>query len=141
MYLYTGTRMRDLTVEQYDLLRKDQCSPDQERTYQVKFQETVQKTPWKKVEQHAHCHFCLVSNSTILLAWNVLYITSHHNKATDQACSPFKTMLRKIRDRYQSYCGTYKTHTMTTSHTGVGCTGEERVLDCHVEDTGNIDDN
>ena len=64
-----------------------------------------------------------------------------HNKTTDQAHSPFKTVLRKIEDRYQSYCATYKTHAMTTHHRGVGCAGEDRVLDSHIEDTGNKDDN
>ena len=34
--------------------------------------------------------------------------------------SPFKTVLRKIRDKYQAYCTTYKTHAMATCHGGAG---------------------
>ena len=61
--------MRDLTVEQFDLLGRDKCLPDQEGTYQAKFQETSQKTPRKKArtQQHAHPYSCLVSDSAILL--------------------------------------------------------------------------
>ena len=68
-HLYTGAVMRDLTMEQYDLLRMDQGLPDWEGTYQVKFQETSQKTPRKKArtQYHTHHHSCLVSDSTILL--------------------------------------------------------------------------
>ena len=29
-------------------------------------------------------------------------------------------MLGKIRDKYQAYCTTYKTHTMATHHRGTG---------------------
>ena len=68
-------------------------------------------------------------------------MTGHPNKTTVQVCSPFKALLEKIGDRYQSYCTTHKTHAMTTHHGGAGCTGEDRVLDSHVEDTRNIDDN
>ena len=68
-------------------------------------------------------------------------MTGHQNKTTDQAHSPFKTMLRKIRDRYQSYCTTYKTHTMTTHHEEVGHADKVRDLNSQIEDTGNIDDN
>ena len=81
----------------------------------------------------------LVSDSTILLMCNALHMTGCHNKTTDQAHSPFKTMLGKIGDRYQSYCATYKTHAMTTCHRGMGHAGEDRDLDPHIEDTGNID--
>ena len=35
-------------------------------------------------------------------------------------CSPFETKLRKIRDKYQAYCTTYKTHAMATHHEGAG---------------------
>ena len=35
--------------------------------------------------------------------------------------SPLKTVLGKIRDRYQAYCTTYKMHTMATSHRSAGC--------------------
>ena len=32
--------------------------------------------------------------------------------------SPFKTVLRKIGEKYQAYCTKYKTHTMATHHRG-----------------------
>ena len=53
-------------------------------------------------------------------------------------------MLRKLGDKYQSYCATYKTHAMNTHHGGTGCTGKDGDLDSHVDittegDTGGID--
>ena len=36
-------------------------------------------------------------------------------------CSPLKTMLRKIGDRYQAYCTTYKKHAMANCYRGAGC--------------------
>ena len=124
-------------------MRMDQHSPNQDTTYRAKFHKTSRKTPSKKsgTQQNVNCCSCLVSDSTILLTWNVLHMTGHCNKTTDQAYSPFKTLLGKIRYRYQSYCATYKTHTMTTYHGGVGHAGKDRDLDPHVEDTRNIDDN
>ena len=68
-------------------------------------------------------------------------MTGCHNKTTDWAPSPFKTVLEKIRDRYQLYCTTYKTQTMTTHHRGTRHVGKDRDLSSHVEDTRNIDDN
>ena len=50
-------------------------------------------------------------------------------------------MLWKMGDRYQSYCTTDKTHTMTTHHGAVGHVGKDRDLNFHVEDTENIHDN
>ena len=38
-----------------------------------------------------------------------------------RTCSPLKTVLGKIEDRYQAYCTTYKTCTMATHHRGAGC--------------------
>ena len=69
LLLYTGAMMKDLAVEQYDLLETNQCSPNQVGTYQAKFQETSQKMPRKKAgtQQNAHHCSCLVSESTILL--------------------------------------------------------------------------
>ena len=64
-------------------------------------------------------------------------MTGHCHKTTDWAHSPFKTVLRKIGDRYQSYCTTYKTHAMIICHGGVGHAGEDRDLNSHVEDTRN----
>ena len=66
-------------------------------------------------------------------------MTGHPNKGNVQSCSPLKTMLWKPRDKYQSYCATYKSHTMTTCHRGTGHTGKDRDLNSHIEDTGGID--
>ena len=68
-------------------------------------------------------------------------MTGPHHKTTDWSCSPFKTVLGKIGDRYESYCTTYRIHAMTTHHGGAGHTGEDKDLNSHVEGTGNIDDN
>ena len=68
-------------------------------------------------------------------------MTGHCNNSNEGVQSPLKTMLQKIGKRYQSYCTTYKTHTMTTCHRGVGHTDEDRDLNSHVEDTGNVDNN
>ena len=66
-------------------------------------------------------------------------MTGHHNKRNDWAHSPLKTVLRKIGDRYQSYCTTYKYHVMTTCHGGAGHTGKDRDLNSYIEDTGGMD--
>ena len=34
--------------------------------------------------------------------------------------SPFKSVLNKIKDSYQTYCKTYKTHAMAICHEGAG---------------------
>ena len=47
-------------------------------------------------------------------------MSGHHSKDSEQTCSPFKTVLRKIGDKYQAYCTTCKTHTMATHHGGPG---------------------
>ena len=65
-------------------------------------------------------------------------MTGCHNKSNDQVHSPLKTMLGKLRDKYQSYCTTYKTHAMTTHQEGTGHTGKDRDLGFHVEDTRGI---
>ena len=52
-------------------------------------------------------------------------------------------MLRKIRDKYQAYCTTYKTHPMATHHGGAG-SPIDRDIDLHIEDaetTGLENDN
>ena len=69
-------------------------------------------------------------------------MTGHCNN--NWACSPLKTVFRKLRDRYQSYCTTYKTHAMTTHHRGTGHTGKDGDLNSHADittegDTGGID--
>ena len=55
-----------------------------------------------------------------------------NSKQNEQACSPFKTILRKIRDKYQAYWTTYKTHAMATCHRGTGYP-LDRDIDLHVE--------
>ena len=44
-------------------------------------------------------------------------------------------MFRKLGDKYQSYCTTYKTHTMTTCHRGTGHTGKDRDLNFLIDIT------
>ena len=44
-------------------------------------------------------------------------MSAHHSTRMH---SPFKTVLRKIRDKYEAYCTTYKTHAMATCHGDVG---------------------
>ena len=44
-------------------------------------------------------------------------MSAHHST---RMFSPFKTMLGRIRDKYQAYCMTYKMHTVATHHRGVG---------------------
>ena len=43
-----------------------------------------------------------------------------HSNNNGQMHSPLKTMLRKIRNRYQTYCTVYKMQTMATCHGGAG---------------------
>ena len=60
-----------------------------------------------------------------------------HSKKSEKMHSPLKTMLRKIRDRYQAYCTTYKMHAMATCHQGAGCP-VDRDINLHIEDAGGI---
>ena len=48
-------------------------------------------------------------------------------------CSPLKTVLGKIGDKYQAYCTTYKIHAMATHHGGAGCP-LDRSINNHAED-------
>ena len=68
----------------------------------------------------------------------------HCNKNTEQSCSLFRTVLGKLRNRYQAYCTTYKTHAMATHHRGTGCPLDSDI-NLHIEDTegitGLVDDN
>ena len=57
-----------------------------------------------------------------------------HSKNSEQMQSPLKTVLRKIRDRYQAYCTMYKMHPMATHHRGAGHP-INRYIDLHIEDT------
>ena len=45
---------------------------------------------------------------------------------------PLKTVLGKIRARYQAYCTTYKMHIMATYHGGTGCP-LDRSINLHPE--------
>ena len=66
-------------------------------------------------------------------------MTGYHNRSNHWAHSPFKTLLRKLGDKFQSYSTTHKIHTMTTCHGGTAHTGKDWELDSHVENTGGID--
>ena len=115
LHLYTGAVMRDLTVEQY-LNGTDQHSTNHEGNI-------------KQVSHHL-CRGRMNNTSnmpTITLAWLVILPYYYHCIAPHMsAChstrmySPLKTMLGKIKDRYQAYCTTYKMHTMATCHGGAG---------------------
>ena len=48
-------------------------------------------------------------------------------------------MIRKIGDKYQSYCATYKCHAMTTHRRETGHTGKHRDLNSHIGDARGID--
>ena len=58
-------------------------------------------------------------------------MSAHHST---RKYSPFKTMLRKIRDRYQAYCTMYKTHAMATHYGGAGCP-IDRCINLNIEDS------
>ena len=64
-------------------------------------------------------------------------MSGHHSKNSKQTHSPLKTVLRKIGDRYQAYCATYKTHIMGTCHGGTG--GPiDRDINLYIEDMEGI---
>ena len=52
--------------------------------------------------------------------------------------SPLKTILGKIRDKYQAYWTTYKTHAMATHHKAAGCP-LDRGIDFNAEDPEPMD--
>ena len=47
-------------------------------------------------------------------------------------------MLRKIGDKYQAYCATYKTHAMATHHGDTGCP-LDRDINLNIEETTGTD--
>ena len=53
-------------------------------------------------------------------------------------CSPLKTVLGEIGDRYHAYCTTYNTHSMATHHGGTGHS-LDRGIDLHAEDPEHTD--
>ena len=61
-------------------------------------------------------------------------MSGHHSKNSEQMHSPLKTMLGKIRDRYQIYCTVYKMHAMANCHRGAGYP-IDRDINLHLEDT------
>ena len=61
-------------------------------------------------------------------------MSGHCSKHSEPMSSPFKTVLGKIRDKYQTYCTTYRTHTMATCHRGPGCP-LDRDINLHIEDS------
>ena len=95
----------------YGILWTEHISAHQQRReVSSKFHANTQKEE-QKTTQNAHYHPCQVSNSTILFMENPLLMSGHHSKHSKRMHSPFKTVFRKIRDKYQSYCTMYKTHT------------------------------
>ena len=71
-------------------------------------------------------------------------MTGCHNRMNYQACSSLKTLLRRLRDKFQLYCATCKTHAMTTHHGGTGHTIKDWNFNSYIYitlegDTGGID--
>ena len=62
-------------------------------------------------------------------------MSTHH---ITRSHSPLKTVLGEIRDQYQAYSTTYKTHAMATCHGGAGCP-LDRGLDILTEDPEHAD--
>ena len=60
-------------------------------------------------------------------------MSSHCSKHNEQMHFPLKTILGKIRNRYQTYCTAYTTHTIGTHHGGAGHPIARD--DLHMEDT------
>ena len=64
---------------------------------------------------HALHHSCLVSDYHFYIT--IPLMSAHHSLRLP---SPLKTVFGKLGDTYQTYCNTYKTHTMVTHHGGLG---------------------
>ena len=64
-------------------------------------------------------------------------MSDHHSKNSKQSHSPFKTMLGKVRNRYQAYCTTYKKHTIATHLGGAGCPIDSDI-NLNIEETEGI---
>ena len=80
----------------------------------MKFQAISQKAYRTTVHNALH-QSCLVSECTILYYYN-----THVSLPQPLITSPLKTVFGKLGDTYQAYCNTYKTHTMSTHHGGLG---------------------
>ena len=69
LYLYTGTVMRDLAMEQYHLVYPEwngSTLTQPRREVASEFHTTTQEEEWN-TPQNVHCHSCLVSAYTILI--------------------------------------------------------------------------
>ena len=62
-----------------------------------------------------------------------MYMSGCHSKNSEQMHSLLKTVLARIKQRYQTYYTVYKMHAMATHHGGAGCP-IDRDVDIHVED-------
>ena len=70
------------------------------------------------VIHHSRCTVCLklpLPSKYIFCSYPLML--AHHSLRSH---SPLKSVLNKIGDSYQTYCNTYKTHTMATHHRGAG---------------------
>ena len=124
--------MRDLTVEQYHMIYPEWYGPV---LNQPRGECPVSFTPLMKGKNEPHLKYayhcsCLVSDYTILLS---LYCSAHVSFSQFKNMLTFKTVLRKIRDKYQAYCTSYKMHAMATHHRGAGCT-LDRGIDLNAEE-------
>ena len=122
--------MRDPTVE---------SAPEQYDQHSANHKGSIQ---WVSCQHHkgktvTHCHYAYISYCLVIDPENTPHMSAHHNT---RSCSPLKTVLGKIRDQYQAYCTTYKTHAMATCNRGAGCL-LDRGLDILTEDTEHTDIN
>ena len=136
LHLYTGAVMRDLTVEAMPD-STDQHSNDCQGKHPASF---IQSSQGEDHTTPPLClHSCLPSKCAYHIILTKALCTCQLTKVQDPH-SLLKTALGSIRDWYQAYCTTYKTHTMATCHRGVGHP-LDRSLDILTEDPEHTDIN
>ena len=64
-------------------------------------------------------------------------MSGHHRKNSELMHSPLRTMFGKIKDRYQTYCTSYKMHAMATHHRDGGCP-VDRDINLHIDNMDGI---
>ena len=96
--------MRDLTVEQHSTWNGLALNHP--------YRATTMSNPVIQHVQHALRCLCLVSEPFSYPLMSAC--------CSLRSCSPFKTVLNKLGDSYQTYINTYQTHAMATCHRGTG---------------------
>ena len=107
--------MWDLVVEQYSTWNRSVLN----HLYgdcPVLFQAINQENPTGQLHIMPYIAFALYVNLLIFIFVIILMSACHSLRSH----SPLKTVFGKIGDTYQTYCHTYKTHTMATCHGGSG---------------------